>query len=217
VNTVHDRSVFIDLDRSDWGDMSTINHSLSTLSQGEGAPREKFTPSPNRLLHPLQSNYREKNEDNTPGSCAPLRASISEQQPHPSSSKVHVQGPETLSAHIVSKSPPSSPLLSSSSPLLSLQKPRRLLRKYDPYSDLSTLERDVILCIKTAAMQHAKDSIYPPVGQLQRRRNPTWEGLHLSVIIAVMSAQRPDLSPEELQLVTSGSAHKEMLMSSMFQ
>ncbi|KAF9464767.1 hypothetical protein BDZ94DRAFT_467249 [Collybia nuda] len=116
--------------------------------------------------------------------------------PHGSNTQVKQVIEHTAGPLLVSPRSFSTPIISSTSP----EQPRRPSRKHDPYSSLTALERDIILCIKTASTQHAKESIYPSMGT-SRHREAAWKGLQFSVIVAVISSQHPTLSPEELQSV----------------
>jgi hypothetical protein len=69
----------------------------------------------------------------------------------------------------------------------------------DPYSKLTSLQRDVILCLKSAEAEVPNTSSLYPTSE----RNPIWRGVHLSTI--VNSVRRPGRRPvefEEFELVT---------------
>lgn len=176
---------------NDWEGTSFTEHTLPMeSSQARYTPGKISDPS---LSHMLLSNH-EGSRSNSGGDSTSRKANM----PDHSESNTQIQRLMKHTADLSLESPQSSQSPVVSSP--STRQPRRSSRKHDPYSNLTALERDIILCIKTAATQHTKESIYPPVGNSQRR-GTTWEGLQLSVIITVISSQHPDLNPEELQLV----------------
>lgn len=83
----------------------------------------------------------------------------------------------------------------------------------DPYSKLTLLQRDVLLCIKTAAAHNPTPSVYPTpsLDCSEHTSNPTWKGVHVSVIIQSVTNRHPelDLGLPEFMLVAS-SLHTTM-------
>lgn len=71
----------------------------------------------------------------------------------------------------------------------------RRLTPTDPYSRLSSLQRDVILCIKAIAAQNPEPPLYPIP-----EYSPPWEGVHLSVIVQSLKMRHSglELSLQEL-------------------
>jgi hypothetical protein len=71
----------------------------------------------------------------------------------------------------------------------------------DPYSGLTSLQRDVLLCLQHAAARiPATSSLYPT-----SERSPTaWRGVHVSTIVTSVTHRRPGLGLglEEFKLVT---------------
>jgi hypothetical protein len=81
--------------------------------------------------------------------------------------------------------------------------PRQHTRRFtpvDPYSRLTSLQRDILLCIQTAAEeQNSSPSLYPISAH-----NPSWEGVHVRDIVRSVSIRRPGLVPNlsEFESVT---------------
>ncbi|KAF8077882.1 hypothetical protein FPV67DRAFT_17657 [Lyophyllum atratum] len=93
----------------------------------------------------------------------------------------------------VESPPPSSPLLWSLAP--SIQHQPRRSSTHDPYSHLSSLQRDIILCIASARAESAqRQGIYPSMEGVSVE--DSWEGVHVSVIIRTVSVRRPTLTPD---------------------
>jgi hypothetical protein len=58
----------------------------------------------------------------------------------------------------------------------------------DPYSNLTSLQRDVLLCIQTAEEQNPSSSLYPTSAQ-----KPTWKGVHIRDIVESLTNRHPGL------------------------
>lgn len=90
----------------------------------------------------------------------------------------------------------------SSPPLLTpARQHTRRLTSNDPYSGLTLLQRDVLLCIETAAAQNPMPSLYP-----NSEHNPTWKGVHISSIVESVMDRRPRLAlslPEFTSVILS--------------
>jgi len=88
---------------------------------------------------------------------------------------------------------PGSRLLLGSSPSTMAQHHTRRFTPNDPYSKLTLLQRDVLLCIKTAAAHNHTPSVYPTPDFDGSEHNPTWKGVHVSVIIRSVTNRHPEL------------------------
>jgi len=80
----------------------------------------------------------------------------------------------------------------------------------DPYSKLTSLQRDVILCLKSAEAEVPNTSSLYPTSE----RNPIWRGVHLSTI--VNSVRRPGRRPvlfEEFEECIVGLVEREYIFS----
>ena len=77
----------------------------------------------------------------------------------------------------------------------------------DPYSKLTSVQRDVLLCIKNAAEHIPTPSVYPTHDlDPSSEHNPTWKGVHVSVIIQSVTNRHPELElglPEFMLVATS--------------
>ncbi|GLB34891.1 hypothetical protein LshimejAT787_0204560 [Lyophyllum shimeji] len=90
--------------------------------------------------------------------------------------------------------PPSSPLLWSPSP--AFEPPAQRSPHRDPYSHLSSLQRDILRCITAARDRNAgRQGIYPSLDGLPGSREDSWEGLHVTAIIRAVSSHRRHLTP----------------------
>jgi hypothetical protein len=78
----------------------------------------------------------------------------------------------------------------------------------DPYSKLTTLQRDVLLCITTVAAQNPTPHVYPTTDlEVSSEHNTSWKGVHVSVIIQSVTNRHPelDLGLPEFMSVTFSS------------
>lgn len=77
---------------------------------------------------------------------------------------------------------------------------RQSSSKRDPYSNLTSLEREILLFLQTTGGQEAERSrMYPSVNELPIQRE--WEGTHVSLIINAVKLRRPKLTSEQFMSV----------------
>jgi len=92
--------------------------------------------------------------------------------------------------------------------LQSSMSPNRPFILNDPYSELSSLQREVLLCIQRAAAQNPMSSLYPT-----SEDKPTWEGVHLSDIVRSVQ-NRSSLELHGFRSVTLSFSLKRLIVIS---
>ncbi|KAF5380922.1 hypothetical protein D9615_004012 [Tricholomella constricta] len=82
--------------------------------------------------------------------------------------------------------------------LPNVQEPLQRAPAHDPFSHLSSLQRDIILCVGSTRAQTARpQQIYPSVDGTSQEES--WEGVHVSIIVSAVKARRPNLTPQDFR------------------